>query len=133
VKLEDLKGFRVASDDPDPRGWSVVSCDADEVGVVRTMLIDTELLKARYLVCDLRLAPVHAVVLPVSYARLDADHKRVIFDLTSTDAFGRLPAYTDVPPSKEIEDQILELVAGTKLPDHVEGESMDRRKHDRRD
>jgi photosynthetic reaction center H subunit len=133
IALENLKGFQVASDDPDPRGWSVISCDADAVGVVRTLLIDTALMKARYLVCDLQQPPVHTVVLPVTYARLDPEHKHVIFDLTSTVTFGQLPAYTDVPPSKEIEDQIHQLVAGTKPPEPPAGQSMDRRRSDRRE
>jgi hypothetical protein len=132
VELEQLKGFRVAAGDADPRGWTVVSCDDDAVGTVRTLLIDTALLKVRFLVCDLHPPIARAVVLPVSYARLDPDQKRLIFDLTHTETFGRLPSYFDVPPTKETEDLIHELVAGTTLPAPPIGESADRRKHDRR-
>ena len=80
VELESLSGFRVAADESDPRGWGVISCDGDQVGVVRTMLIDTELLKARYFVTELANAS-RVVLLPVPLARLDAHAKRVIFDI----------------------------------------------------
>lgn len=132
VELEQLKKFRIAAEDTDPRGWSVISCDADKVGVVRTMLIDTKLLKARYLVCDLH-PDLRPVILPLSYARLDPDHKHVIFDLAHTAAFGQLPRYGHTPPTEDLEDQIHQIIAGTTPPHAVEGESVDRRKADRRD
>ena len=131
VELENLKGYRVVSEEPDPRGWAVVCCDGEPVGVVRTLLVDPELLKARFFVVELE-TERRRVVVPVVYSRLDPEKKRVIFDTATADAFTRLPPYTDTPPDQATEDEIHQLIAGTTPPPPDHGESADRRQSDRR-
>lgn len=47
--LSDLDDYRVAADDPDPRGWQVTSRDGRDIGRVRDLVVDTAAMKARYL------------------------------------------------------------------------------------
>ena|SRR5688572_17989269 len=131
VELDKLEDYRVSSDDPDPRGWAVVSCDAESVGVVRTLLVDTRLLKARFYIAELE-RERRSVALPVIYSRLDPEQKRVIFDTAGAEAFSLLPPYVGTQLDQSTEDRIHQLIAGT-TPPHIEpGESADRRKDDRR-
>jgi sporulation protein YlmC with PRC-barrel domain len=44
-----MREFDVARNEPDPRGWTVVSQDGRAVGEVRDLLIDAERMTATYL------------------------------------------------------------------------------------
>ena len=99
LELERAEAYTVAKDDVDPRGWPVVGCDSATLGKVRTLLVDTELMRAVYFVCDL--TPGHAVLLPVAYARLDQDQCRVIFDVIDAGVCAELPAYDGALPTAE--------------------------------
>ncbi len=131
VEMESLHGFRVATDESDPRGWNVVSCDGDQVGLVRTMLIDTEALKARYLLTELANSS-RRVLLPVALARLDAGARRVIFDLSSLDAFSRLPDYLGTAPTQAEDDAVHLILAGVQRVGPTPDASADRRHSSRR-
>lgn len=48
-KLNELDDFKVASGDPDPRGWDVASTDGREIGRVADLVVDMEAMKAKYL------------------------------------------------------------------------------------
>lgn len=58
VPLRDLPDRRVATGDPDVRGWDVVAADGVKIGRVRDLLVDTHEDRVRYL--ELELDP-HAV------------------------------------------------------------------------
>lgn len=47
--LKDLADFRVASGDPDVRGWKVIGSDGQTLGEVNDLLVDTAALRVRYL------------------------------------------------------------------------------------
>src|SRR5215207_3044268 len=104
IELERADSFAVAKDDNDPRGWAVVGCDGNELGKVRTLLVDTELLRAVYLVCDL--TSNRAVLLPITYARLDKENSRVIFDVIDAQGCDKLQAYTGAAPDAAQQDAI---------------------------
>jgi hypothetical protein len=126
VELESLSGFRVAADESDPRGWAVISCDGDQVGIVRTMLVDTELLKARYFVTALANS-TRTVLLPVPLARLDNHARRVIFDVAPLAAFSKLPDYLGNEPTQEEDDAVHLILIGTGRPGPITEASVDRR------
>jgi sporulation protein YlmC with PRC-barrel domain len=44
-----MREFDVARNEPDPRGWAVVSRDGRAIGEVRDLLIDTERMAATFL------------------------------------------------------------------------------------
>jgi hypothetical protein len=126
VELERPQGYTVAKDDVDPRGWKVVGCDGVDFGTVRTLLVDTEFLRAVYFVCDL--TPGRAVLLPIAYARLDEAQGRVIFDVIAAQACEQLPGYDGSSPTAEQRSVIDAVMMTGSAP----GPSEERRQSDRR-
>lgn len=53
--LRKLLHYRIAAGDPDVRGWEVLGSDGRKIGEVDDLLVDTDLLRARYL--DVTLDP----------------------------------------------------------------------------
>lgn len=49
VPLSELHSYKIASGDPDVRGWPVVAGDGKTIGQVDGLLVDTVALKVRYL------------------------------------------------------------------------------------
>jgi hypothetical protein len=129
AELEQVPEFAIAREEPDPRGWPVVACDARKVGVVRTLIVDTGLLTARYFVCELEAERFVAV--PVAYARFDLDGCRVIFDVADSKTFHDLPAYRGTPPGVAEAAMIDRLMVGG-VPLATPGASQDRRQTERR-
>lgn len=57
VPLSDLQSHKVASGDPDVRGWSVIAADGRTIGRVDGLLVDTAGMRVRYLDVILDLGP----------------------------------------------------------------------------
>ncbi|MGH7467498.1 MAG: PRC-barrel domain-containing protein [Longimicrobiales bacterium] len=131
IELDEAAQLRIAPDEPDPRGWSVVSREGCSVGVVRTLLVDTERLKVRYFVSDLS-ENEGQVLLPVPLARLDPRQRRVIYDVSPAAVFSSLPRYSGSSPTEHDEDHILSLLAGTASVPPDRGATTERRQRDRR-
>ena len=97
VPLNRLHGYAVADDDPDIRGWEVVSADGIRIGAVDQLLVDTEAMKVRYLDVDLDERMVAAgdrhALIPIGYARLEEDRSRVFVDNMVSTQVATLPAY----------------------------------------
>ncbi|CAN5638392.1 DUF2382 domain-containing protein [soil metagenome] len=117
VPLDELDDFKVASGDPDVRGWDVVASDGRKIGSVDNLLIDTGAMKVRYLDVDLDDEVVGSdddrhILIPIGYARLNEDDDRIRVDsLNSTDISG-LPAYKHEPLTREYETSLRERFSG---------------------
>lgn len=48
TRLSGLNDYRVSSEDPDPRGWSVVTTTGTRVGEVEDLVVDTTAMKVRF-------------------------------------------------------------------------------------
>lgn len=112
--LDELEDFRIAEDDPDPRGWEVIAANDRPVGRVSELIIDTDANKVRYLDCRLSATLYRHVdgslhrLIPIGYARLDEDERRVIVDALGSAGLERLPAYTGIPIDRAFEDRLHE-------------------------
>jgi uncharacterized protein (TIGR02271 family) len=106
VPLDELSGYEVADDDPDVRGWQVLSGDGQEIGEVDQLLVDTEALKVRYLDVDLddALAGGRHALVPIGYARLDPPLRRVFVDGLSSTQVAALPAYGHGPVTRDMDE-----------------------------
>jgi uncharacterized protein (TIGR02271 family) len=96
--LSDLNDFKVASDDPDVRGWDVISADGRKIGEVEELIVDTGAMKVRYLDVevnkDFRASDDHRILIPIGQARLHEDEDHVhVNALTSTEVRS-LPRYS---------------------------------------
>jgi hypothetical protein len=97
MRLEDMSGYDVTSDDPDVRGWEVKTRDGTLIGKVDTLIIDTHELKARYLEVDLdrkalKLESSRKITLPIGSARLDDDNDVVMLPEHSPAEVSQIPA-----------------------------------------
>ena len=111
VPLDELSDFQVADDDPDVRGWDVLSADGQRIGEVDNLLVDTAAMKVRYLDVEVDGELLSGdrdrhVLVPIGYARLDRDDNRIQVDsLNSTDV-GALPAYAHEPITRDYESTV---------------------------
>jgi photosynthetic reaction center H subunit len=74
-RLSDLKEYEVADDDPDVRGWDVITADNKTIGKVKDLIVDTTSMKVRYL--DIRVndditgVDDHHLLMPIGTASID--------------------------------------------------------------
>ena len=106
VPLNQLDGYTVADDDPDVRGWEVISADGRRIGAVDQLLVDREAMKVRYLdvdVDDALVAGDRHVLIPIGYARLEEGHSRVFVDDLVSTHVATLPAYAHGPVARDMD------------------------------
>ncbi|MBV9110432.1 MAG: PRC-barrel domain-containing protein [Gemmatimonadetes bacterium] len=139
VPLDELDDFRVSRDDPDPRGWEVVAADGRKVGEVDELLVDTSVMKVRYLDVDLDDGvsgePDRHVLVPIGYARLDADHDRVLVDEITSHDLRAIPAYRHGPLTRDFETSVRDSWRGGRRETHheergIHGEMREMRRED---
>lgn len=117
--LGDLHDYRVCAGDADPRGWNVVDSNGAALGEVTDLLIDLQALIARYIVCSFT-GDARQVLIPVGFARLDAEHGTVHLDfITAADA-EKIPAFTGLPLSAEYGAQMEKALTGVAPPSPAE-------------
>lgn len=115
--LNDMDDFKVADGEPDIRGWDVKSSDGRKLGEVDDLMVDTALMKVRYIEMKLDKELVtdndrrHALV-PIGSARLDDGSDEVIVNLRG-DEFAGLPPYTRGKFSRDDEHTLMERYGHT--------------------
>lgn len=113
VPLGQLDDFKVAEGEPDVRGWEVLASDGRKIGEVDELLVDTAAMKVRYLDVDVDDAmmaggPDRHVLIPIGYARLEADHDRVLVDALASSDLAAVPSYTQGPLTRDFEASVRE-------------------------
>lgn len=109
--LSDLKELRVSKDDPDIRGWEVVTADRKKMGKVHELVIDTIDMKVRYLDIDmdgkiLDIKGSSHVLIPIAGAQLDDDDNRVYLTDITVDELRALPPYDHRRITRDFETNI---------------------------
>src|SRR3954466_9501437 len=81
----------VAEDEPDVRGWTLVSVDNRELGEIEDLIVDTDAMKVRYLEIDAdeqsNASDNEAVYVPIERVDLDRDGKRVVLRAADASAW----------------------------------------------
>jgi photosynthetic reaction center H subunit len=137
VHLDDVDEFKVADGDPDIRGWDVRTADGRKVGKVEDLIVDTGLMKVRYIEAKLDRAVTHTdddryVLIPIGTARLDDDEDDVFLATNVVDA-RQLPAYDRKQLTRDYEVSLrgqfaagsADAVPGTADDDFYRGELYD--------
>lgn len=131
VRLSDLDEHRVAKDHSDPRGWEVLSSEGRRVGKVVELLVDPDVLRARYLDVrvdekELDMEPVDRhILLPVDQVRL-RDGKKVEVDGLTRSDFRDYPVYSGLPLKEEEERRLRGFFGDGARRDTAERASDDR-------
>lgn len=109
--LSELKDLRVSKDDPDIRGWEVVTADRKKMGKVHELVIDTIDMKVRYLDIDmdgkiLDIKGSSHVLIPIAGAQLDDDDNRVYLTDITVEELRALPPYDHRRITRDFETNI---------------------------
>ena len=83
-RLSYVRDFTVARDQIDPRGWKVLNVEGHVVGEVKDLIVDMDRMRAAYLDVELdrkafEMRDPHVLV-PMSRAQRDGNHRRLIVD-----------------------------------------------------
>lgn len=112
--LSGMPDYRVSSSDTDPRGWGVVDADEVPLGDTEDLIIDVNGLQARYIVCSMSRGAKRSVLIPVGFARLDAEQSIVHLDFVTLADVDKLPTYNGLPLSPEFEAEQERAMTGAE-------------------
>jgi len=92
-----MRDLTVARDQFDPRGWKVLNVERHTVGEVKDLIVDMDRMRGAYLVVELdgKAFDFHdepRVLVPVSRAQRDGDHRRLIVEGLSRERVAELRA-----------------------------------------
>jgi hypothetical protein len=90
-----LPELRVASGEPDPRGWDLIGAADTPLGRISELLVDTRAMKVRHLVCRLPGNAGREFLLPIGYAHLDTRARAVRVRRLTAEALQDLPPWSD--------------------------------------
>ena len=112
VHLDDVSDLQVADGDPDIRGWDVRTADGEKIGKVKDLIVDTGLMKVRYIEARIDKEVLNAsddrhVLIPIGSARLDDDEDDVYLSSSIVDP-RTLPPYDRNALSREYEVSLRE-------------------------
>ncbi|MGH7719892.1 MAG: PRC-barrel domain-containing protein [Gemmatimonadaceae bacterium] len=93
MPLRELKKFRIASGEPDVRGWNVFTSAGREIGEVEDLLVDPTRGEVVMLDVELTNSDRHTLA-PLRAAWIDRDTKRVILDGAHFNADEEIPSLT---------------------------------------
>lgn len=97
-RMSEFKHYEVSEEDPDPRGWTVVTRDGTRIGEVKDLLVDPDALKVRFFEVELdedRRGGDRRVLVDAYTADVLERDKRVVVDsdVTTLAAAGRAADY----------------------------------------
>lgn len=130
ILLSEHPELRVAGDDIDPTGWTLVDGEGEDCGTVVDLVVATDTMKVVYMLTAI--AGERRVLLPATVARLDATHRFVIFDLLTPDLLGDLPGFVKLPLLDDEEARIVRAFTGREPIEPDMAASVDRRRSSRR-
>lgn len=138
-RFSEMDDVEVAEDDPDVRGWDVVTNDGRDIGEVKDLLVDTTSMKVRCLEVELEGSHFNwndnrRVAIPVESVRLDEEHDDVVIHGMALDEIGRLDEYRSADYSSPDSAARFSGVAGETFggdPDYSIGTDTSRPEHDR--
>jgi sporulation protein YlmC with PRC-barrel domain len=88
MHLKDADDLQVAKGEPDIRGWDLRTMDGQRIGTVEDLVIDTEVMRVRYIEGKLELSEggtetERTVLIPIADARLAEEDDDVLVDYSS--------------------------------------------------
>ncbi len=110
VALNDLSDYKVADEDPDIRGWDVLTADRKKIGEVHELIVEPSAMRVKYLDIELdkefRGKDDRHVLIPIEKARLNEDEDDVLVDRISSEELAALPNFDHQDISPDYEDSV---------------------------
>jgi len=103
----DRSDFEIVKDEPDIRGWDVISRTGHKLGAVEELIVDAKLKKIRYMLVDMddnELKLDHRkVLIPIGLAELHPENDDVLLPTLSLDQICQLSDYdkNNLTPEEE--------------------------------
>ncbi|HEX7051559.1 MAG TPA: PRC-barrel domain-containing protein [Longimicrobiales bacterium] len=91
-RLSDLPGYRVATGEPDIRGWRLITGQGHTTGIIEDLVVDPRFEKVRYVIVRLS-RPPERVLIPVGFLQIDQPTETVRTPALSDDDIHSLPPY----------------------------------------
>lgn len=109
-RLKELKGFKVASGNPDVRGWEIRDRDDEKFGLINDLIVDTKKEKARYLDIEPtgNLSNAERLLIPIGAAKINEDDKNVKVDDIDKDLLASYPLYGGEVVDRDYEMDVVE-------------------------
>jgi photosynthetic reaction center H subunit len=110
LRLSELKDYEVADEDPDVRGWEVISADNKTIGEVKDLIVDTTAMKVRYL--DIRVkddisgVDDHHMLVPIGTASIDGKKDLIRVGNIETVTLLKSPRYEGGKVSRDYEENL---------------------------
>lgn len=111
-RLGELNDYKVAGDDPDVRGWTIVDRDKREFGTINELIVDPDQEKVRYL--DV----VHKgnqatpneehLLIPIGVARIDDTDNRVMVSAIDAELLNSYPPHRGGEITRDYENEVVE-------------------------
>jgi uncharacterized protein (TIGR02271 family) len=130
--------YKIASDDPDVRGWEVVDAANTKIGEVSELIVDTNAMKVRYLEVDVdrslmnrATADDHHILIPIGSATLDRTSRNVMVSTLTTSSLASYPAYSGEAITRDYEHGLISALSpghnksGVNNERFYEGEHFD--------
>lgn len=92
-RVDQLSEIDVAGDEPNPKGWDVVTADGERIGRVDHLIGDTRAMKVRYLTVEMAGGTDRKVLIPTGYVELDTDRREVRLNALESETIRSLPEY----------------------------------------
>lgn len=109
-RLGELENYKVASDQPDVRGWTVIDKDRQEFGIIEELVVDPVQEKVRYLdVNTSRYRPSeeeHRLLIPIGLAKIDDRHDQVQIRDVDKNILDSVPAHNGGFVSRAYEQEV---------------------------
>ncbi|MHB1169137.1 MAG: PRC-barrel domain-containing protein [Longimicrobiales bacterium] len=119
--LRSLRGYRIAREEPDVRGWPLVGADGAGLGTVRDLIVEVDAEQVRYLAIQ---HDTRRVLLPIGFLEIDTDNARVLAPALRPDDMLALPTWTggtvERPHEEEVRDALERVFHGPRryeMPD----------------
>lgn len=111
--LSELDDYRVASGNPDVRGWTLVDTDRQKLGTINGLIVDVDKEKVRYLdvqpMADTFTEGTrHRLLIPIGIARIDDKNKCVVANELDKDRLQNLPPHQGGAIRRAYEYEIVE-------------------------
>lgn len=115
IKLRELEGYTVADDDPDVRGWKVISKNGNEVGKIDELIVDRDKMKVRYLDVELNDSFLEGgrdkhLLLPIGVAEIDEHDDMVFVPGIDKALVSKIPAFTGDQVTRDYETTLINVL-----------------------
>jgi photosynthetic reaction center H subunit len=112
-RLGELNDYKVASGNPDVRGWDVVDRDNQILGTINELIVDVDREKVRYL----DVAPSgdtfrgdgeHRLLIPIGAARINDDSNRVMLSELNRERLNSFPPHRGEAITRDYEYEVVD-------------------------